>query len=756
MKKKALIVALLGLTAGRPALASESQTAASTMTIQRLSEPPRLEDFAEMRAGEPGEVLAKVEGFIQRHPRDGEPASQRTDVYAGYDDDNLYFIFVAHDTEPDAVRARMSRRESFGGDDTVSVLLDTFQDQRRAYFFCANPFGVQLDTMWTEGQGDDISFDTVWDSEGMLTEGGYVVRFAIPFKSLRFTPTPEQRWGVIFFRDVPRGQSEGSTWPHVSSDIEGLLTQEAALEGIRDISPGRNAQIIPYGTFRSYKAIDPMGPNGPEYVTDPADPSAGADFKSVFSDAMVLDLTFNPDYSQVESDWPQVTVNQRFEVYFPERRPFFIENANNFNTPISLVFTRRIADPQVGGRLTGRLGRWSIGTLLIDDQAPGKRVPDADPVHGARAMFAVARVNRDIGDYATLGALYTGRRFEGGFNQVGGVDGRIRINNRWSTSFQAVNSSTEFRDGRRLSGPAYLFNLERTSRGLSYTGSYHDVAPDFRTEVGFVPRPDIRDWENFLSYFFWPESESLTRWGFELLAQRIWDHDGVSLYGALEPSIEWTFAGPTHLEFNFRKRSEALRAEDHPGLLEYRKYSGDRIDIEYSTSYWDWLNVWGNLRWGDAINFVPPKGEEPFQADWRELNLNVGFRPHTQLRNDNRYLYTRLVEPGSGETIFTDHILSSRWNWQFNRELSFRAIVQYEATLAGTEWTSLETQKNLNADFLVTYRVNPWTAFYAGFNSNARNQDLIETANGNTLVRAPHLENDAYQFFVKISYLVRF
>jgi hypothetical protein len=181
------------------------------------------------------------------------------------------------------------------------------------------------------------------------------------------------------------------------------------------------------------------------------------------------------------------------------------------------------------------------------------------------------------------------------------------------------------------------------------------------------------------------------------------------------------------------------------------------IDIEYSTSYWgDWFNVWGNLRFGDYINLAPPEGAEPSQADWRELNFNMGFRPHTQLRNDNRYLYTRLAEPGSGETIFTDHILSSRWNWQFNRELSIRAILQYEATLANKELTSLETHKNFNVDFLVTYRVNPWTAFYAGFNSNARNLDLIEAPEGNYLIRGPHLLNDANQFFVKMSYLVRF
>jgi hypothetical protein len=741
-------------------------TASLTFTIPRISTPPLLEDFVEMRpvsgatraqGDRPGSRgLARVDGFIQRFPHDGEPATQPTEVYAGYDDNNIYFIFVAHDSEPEAIRARMSPREDFGGDDSVAVVLDTFHDQRRGYAFRTNPFGVQLDSMWTEGQGDDISFDTVWDSEGMLTAGGYVVRIAIPFKSLRFPPTPEQRWGVIFFRAVPRGQTEDSNWPRVSSDVEGLLTQGGILEGIRDISPGRNVQIIPYGTFRSYKAIDPRGADGPEQVTDAADPAAGADLKSVFADAMVLDLTLNPDYSQVESDWPQVTVNQRFEVYYPERRPFFIENANYFRTPLNLVFTRRIADPLAGGRLTGRAGPWSIGALIIDDQAPGKLVPEGDPLHGERAGFAIARVNRDIGEHATLGAIYTHRRFEGRANQVGAVDGRIRINDRWSTSFQAATSATEHLDGGKLAGPAYLFSLERTGRSFSYATTFYDIGRDFRTEVGFVPRTDIRDNNHFLSYLLWPESEVLTRWGFELFAARAWDHDGVVLGDIVEPSIEWTFAGPTHLEINFAMATERLRAEDHPALDEYRQYPEDTIDIEYSTSYWDWFNVGGNLRWGDRINLAPPAGEEPSEADWRELNLNVTFRPLTRLRNDNRYLYTRLAEPGSGDTIFTDHILSSRWNWQFNRELSLRAILQYESTQVDEELTSLDTDRRFNVDLLVTYRLNPWTAFYAGINSNARNLDLIQAQGGNYFVRRPYLINDAYQFFLKMSYLVRF
>ena len=242
-------------------------------------------------------------------------------------------------------------------------------------------------------------------------------------------------------------------------------------------------------------------------------------------------------------------------------------------------------------------------------------------------LFTIARLNRDIGEYATLGALYT---------QIGASK---VAQTKWAVWMAASASTTA---GRRPSkqlparplystvllsrGPAYSFNLQRTSRGFSYSGTYYDVSSGFRTDVGFVPRPDVRDFDNFLSYFFWPEGDRLTRWGFELMAARTWDHSGVLLSSAVEPSIEWTFAGPTHLEFNFRKRIEALREQDHPALHRYR-------DKEYSSRY-DRHRVtarvtgiggvfWGNLRFGDYFNLRPPEGEEPSPADWRELSINL-------------------------------------------------------------------------------------------------------------------------------------
>ncbi len=182
-------------------------------------------------------------------------------------------------------------------------------------------------------------------------------------------------------------------------------------------------------------------------------------------DSFVLDATINPDFSQVESDQPQVTVNQRFAVFFPEKRPFFLENSNYFTSPINLVFTRNIGHPEFGLRLTGKSGPWAVGVLASDDRAPGEALPPTDPHAGDRATFTIARVSRDIFQQSTVGATYTDREFGGGYNRVGGLDANLKLNPNWRLQGQAVTSSTvDVVAGVRSAGPGYKIDLERNGR----------------------------------------------------------------------------------------------------------------------------------------------------------------------------------------------------------------------------------------------------------------------------------------------------
>jgi hypothetical protein len=716
--------------------------------------------------------MAKVSDFVQREPSDGQVATQRTETYLGYDEENLHIVFLAFDHEPGKVRARMVRREDVFGDDRVEVLLDTFADQRRAYAFLTNPFGIQWDALWMEGQGFDESFDTIWHSEGRLTDQGYVVRMAIPFKSLRFPNAGSQRWGLILMRFVPR-MNEFSTWPHMSSRVEGRLNQAATVTGMENISPGRNIQLIPYGAFRSFRALDTRDEDRPTFAREPGEADGGLDAKLVFRDSLVLDLTVNPDFSQVESDQPQVTVNQRFEVFFPEKRPFFLENANFFETPINLVFTRRIADPQFGARLTGKVGRYALGALLIDDQSPGRTVPDADPLRNKRALFGIFRVSRDIFQQSSLGVIYTDREFEDEYNRVGGIDGRFKFGQNWTASFQAVTSwaQTLEDDGTltRSAGPGYEVRLRRDGRQLFTQTRYLDYSPGFQAATGFIPRTDIRQVSNFTYWRFRPEGKFLIAWGPNSWVNRVWDHSGTRLDWQTEHGLEFNFVAESWAGVFFNNLRERLRPDDFDTLSENRDFSRQLRGFFFGTSYFPQVTVRGLYFTGTGVNFEPPEGEEPFLANRTNAEFTVTVRPMTPLQIDNDYILARFRDRKTGANIFNNHIIRSKWNWQFTRELSLRVILQYDTTLANPELTELETGKNFNADFLLTYLVNPWTALYVGYNGNAQNLFLCEGP-GRARADCPELAgnaselihprrqfvNDAKQFFVKFSYLFRF
>lgn len=757
-----ILSALVALTiSGFFAAADEGGTLGNPrphLEIPRVPRAPTLEDFLLMRPPADLEgALAHAGGFIQQEPSDGEPSTQHTDVYLGYDDHHLYVIFVAFDDEPDKLRAHISRRENVFGDDTVEVQLDTFLDQRRAYSFLVNPYGVQWDAIFTERGGGnsnfDPSWDTVWQSRGQITDRGYVVWMALPFKSLRFPPAEQQTWGVVFNREIPRN-NENTFWPRVSSRIEGRLNQEATLGGLGGISPGRNIQLIPYATSRRFRALDE---DAVSFVRDGLEPDAGLDAKLVFQDSLALDLTVNPDFSQVESDLPQITVNERFEVQFPEKRPFFLENADFFRTPVELLFTRRVADPSAGARTTGKIGKYSVGALLVDDEAPGDR-----------AWLGVVRVARDILRQSKIGLLYTDRRLGDAYNRVGGIDGRIKLNDNWISSFQAAHASTRTIDGERLDDHLYDLYFNRSGRKFTSHNHYQDIGRDFVTETGFVPRNDVREVHSNQSYRFRPEGETLVAWGPEITAGQISDHEGTRLDWWVYSAVRWEWQRQTDLRVYGQMGEERLRPEDlieivvpsdpaaPPVFVRSLDFDTREVGFSFDTRFVDAVGLSLALETGRAINLVPPPDQPPSAADENRGSVELTLRPGTRARIETRYLFTRLADRATDRRILSNQIIRTRFDWQFDPRLSLRTILQYERTATEPTLTRLETTKNLNVDLLLTYLVNPWTALYVGYNTNHQNLELVRDPMGDRLVRTDDdFLNDGRQVFVKFSYLFR-
>jgi hypothetical protein len=786
-----------------------------TLTIPRLPRAPALDDFLSMQPkGEIAQQMAKVTGFTQRDPHDGEAVSEPTDAYLGYDQKNLYAVFVCFD-DPRQVRARMSRREDVYDDDEVEIMLDTFHDRRRAYAFQTTPLGVQWDAIWTEASREeetsahfDTSFDTVWDSRGKVTERGFVVWMAIPFKSLRFPSAKQQEWGIILYRGITR-KTENSFWPHISLKMEGRLGQAATLSGLEGISPGHSIELIPYGLMRSFRALDTRDFSNPYFQKATAQGQPGMDAKFVIRDRFVVDMTANPDFSQVESEDPQITVNQRYAVYFPEKRPFFLENEDFFRTPMDLFFTRSIGDPSAGIRLTGKDGPYSVGLMAADDRSPGLAVPDSSPVSGIRSYFTIARVSRDIFRQSSVGALYTDWECPttGEFNRIGGLDTHLKFNPNWTLDGQAVVTSSHlnlncegnlypFSSGNRgnnnyYAGPAEQLHLHRDGLHFSYDGIYNDISPGVVSIPGFINRVDIRETTQEADYRFRPRKGWVVDWGPSVTARYDFDHTGLRLDTDYGPYFAIQGRGQTVILLRpYEELRERLRPQDFcfygyalycaPRILGDQDYHEHTSGASIQTGYFKKVTLLASYYWGEGVNFVAPPPapletptplNHPFLASQDTAQASLTFRPVKPLKIENTYLFDRLRAttstylfeqaqfPGAGRGIFNDHILRSKWNWQFTPQLSVRLILQYNALLAGTPgvgspYTYLPTSKQFNADFLITYLVHPGTAIYVGYNSDLQN---LNVQPGVGVFSAPkNYLNDSRQFFVKASYLFRF
>jgi hypothetical protein len=783
-----------------------------TLTIPRLPSAPVLDDFLSMKPeGEIALQMAKVTGFVQRNPHDGEKISEDTAAYLGYDQKNLYIVFVCLD-DPKKVRARMSRREDIYDDDQVEVMLDTFHDRRRAYAFQTTPLGVQWDAIWNEASREEVngnfdtSFDTVWDSKGKVTSRGFVVWMAIPFKSLRFPATTQQEWGIILYRGIYR-KTEDAFWPRISYKVAGRLGQAATLHGLEGISPGHSIELIPYGVMRGFRALDTRDPANPFFQHAEVQGQPGMDAKFVIHDHFVLDMTANPDFSQVESEDPQITVNQRFEVYFPEKRPFFLENEDYFRTPLDLFFTRNIQDPSAGIRLTGKEGPYSVGLMATDDRGPGQAVASYLPLSGTRSYFTIARASRDIFRQSSVGALYTDWECPttGEYNRVGGVDTRLKFNPNWTLEGQGVVSSSNLAGnfffpsfsshncetnlfpfnsgnvgkGNYYAGPADKLDLTRDGLHFSYQGIYEDISPGFVTVPGFVNRVDIRDSEQLATYLFRPKKGWITAWGPSLYNRFTFDHQGTRLDTDYEPYLTIQARGQAQIQLvPYEETRERLRPQDFAflglGATANQDYHEHRSGAKFQTGYFRKVTVGASYFWGDGVNFVPVSGTPPpsLLARLNTGSATLTFRPVKPLKIENTYLFERLCAteseylfalsqtPGIGKGIFNDHIIRSKWNWQFTPQLSLRLILQYNSLLANTPgntvdpYTFLPTQKQFNTDFLVTYLLHPGTAIYVGYNSDLQNLRVVPgTGVSNT---AKGYINDSRQFFVKVSYLFRF
>ena len=549
---------------GKPVLPPEK---VSPVKLPLFGKPPVIDGKLDDDVWKNAAVL---KDFYQVQPGDNIAPSKPTEVMLGYDARFLYVAFHCYD-EPDKVRANIPKRDDIFNDDYVGILFDTFNDKRKAYEFDFNPLGVQADGIWTDGQGEDFSLDVVLESKGMVTTDGYTIEVAIPFKSIRYVGGKDTLWGVHFWRRIKRFNNELDMWMPLSRDISSWLAQAGHITGLEGISTERTLELIPSLTLsESARFVHSFGvfPDTAAARTDPGrlvnepmrfDP--GLTGKYSITPTVTLDFAVNPDFAQIESDQLVVQANQRFPIFFAEKRPFFLEGIDIFNTQIAAVHTRAIIDPDFAVKLTGKIDRNTFGLLLASDNGPGNFSEDERPAANPRlldknASVGVLRLKRDIGKSDSfIGFLGTYRQFVDTKNALGGLDGRFRVDKTTTFSWQALATSSRrnffYPDegrafDRRENAFIYAVDYNKDGRHFGYDLSAVGRTRYYRADVGFNRRNNTNNINLFTRYNSEPKPKA------RLISWRV--------YTDFSANFDWqrrsqNANNETQVQLKFRKES---------------------------------------------------------------------------------------------------------------------------------------------------------------------------------------------------------
>ena len=753
------LAASAGILTGRP-----------SVIAVRADEPPRidgnLDDAVWQRA-------TRITEFVQQSPIEGAPATEDTEVYIAYDNTHLYFGMYAHYTYPSMVRAnRVDRDQARRGDDTISVFFDTFLDQQRAYVFSLNGYGVQGDSLlearggggggggrrgggggrggggrgagFSGGGGrggtgvprGDSSWDALFDSGGTLVDDGWTAELAIPFKSLRYPSVGSQahRWGFQISRRI-RGKDETDVWAPISRDVSGFLPQMGLLDGLSGLSTSRNLEILPTVTAVQVGNLDTMSGGFPEA----SQPEGGVNVKYGLTSNLTLDATFNPDFSQIESDRPQIEVNQRFPLFFPELRPFFLEGQEIFNMPgpVNFVHTRTIVDPRYGGKVTGKVGKTTLGVMVANDEAPGNLDDLADPAYGQTANVLIGRVRYDLYSESHLGAILTDREFSDSYSRLGGVDGNFRLNDTSSIGFRAITTQNRDLDLLDTSGNMFDVGLRSQGRNLNYFVAGYTIAPEFNTDVGFVRRRDIRAITTNLGYRWWPESW-LINWGPTASYTRNWNFEDILEDEMAQVGVNFSFAK------NIRVGTRVDRDMERFGGINFDK---TRYSSNLFINTFQAVSVGGFFGYGDQVNYT----DTPFLGRSGSGGLFMAVRPFSRLQSQININTSNLVDPFDDTAVFDVKIYRALTTYQFTDRLLLRNILEYNTF-----------DRTVGANVLFTYRVNSGTVFFIGYDDRYQQGDLILATDdtlaylGNPAFLTTDLLRTNRAFFTKISYLFRY
>lgn len=679
---------------------------------------------------------------IEIMPAENSEAPVKTQCLILYGDKNLYVAFKAYDPQPRQIRAHMSDRDNIYLDDMVGIFVDTFNDQNRAFVFFTNPLGIQMDEIVSDGGTyEDDSWDAIWRSAAHIDDKGYEVEMAIPFQVLQFPRgTDTQTWGFMPVRIYPRSQRHQITNFIHNRGNPCILCQSHKLTGIEDASPGRNIELDP--TITAFHTDERSHfPDGPMKKKD-AKLDAGISGSWGFTSNLTLSATVNPDFSQVEADIAQLDINTQFALYYPEKRPFFLEGKDFFSTLINAVYTRTLADPSWGVKISGKEGKNALGFFLSRDKITNLLFPGAEGSNYTSldqgATAGVIRYRRDIGASSTVGILFTAREGKNYYNRLAGVDGLLRIASSDVVRFQVLGSSTlypatsakRFRQKeQRMTGYAVNLSYRREARTYGWNLSFENFSPDFRADLGFIPQ--VNYWKGLVSgnYIYWGKTNSFfPRIGIGGDLCQVKEHQ----YGRLlerEGDIWVDFDMPlqSYLSLDFGKQEQ---------IYNYVHFNQDFLHIYFRVRPSGNFNLECYSDIKDEIDYTHTRPGKYFNIE-PQLNYNMGKHLQASLS----YSYSHLdVERGR---LFRTTLVQGKLLYHFSRWAFLRGIFQYTDISRDTALyidVVDPEYRHLFMQFLFSYKLNPRTVLFLGYSDNYLG--LLDI----------HLKQTDRTFFLKIGY----
>lgn len=705
-----------------PAVPLHAQS--SDYNIPRVSVEPRID--GQIDQGEWSQAT-RIPVNIETAPNENIPAEVSAEALLMEDGEILYVAFIAKDPEPDQIRAFYRDRDSMWDDDWVAIILDTFNDERRAFEFFSNPFGVQADAIQDDiNDEEDTSWNAVWDSAGQINADGYVVEMAIPVKQLRFTPSENsQTWGIDLVRNYPRDRTTRIANNPQDRNISCYICQITKADGFANLPRSRNLEVIPTLTSA---AVENRNPALGDWESESIDPEASLDVRWGITQDLYLNATLNPDFSQVEADSAQLDINNTFSLFFPERRTFFLDGADYFDTFERLVYTRNISDPDYGLKLTGKSEGHTYALLTANDESTSFLIPRSlgssiASLGDVESKVAIGRYRFDIFENSTIGALVTDRRADGGYsNTVSSIDAVLRPSNSDVISIQSMHSSSNYptliqgRYGQAssMSDSSHRMEYRHNDRRWDWRLGYTDMGDDFRADMGFVNRVDFKFVVATVGHTWWGESDDFfNRIRVALDYDRTEDQSGLQLEEEFEVFVNMN--GPRQSFLN--------------GLFGGSEtyWNGKYFDEQFNQVVIGFtpranLRLSTLIRVEDIVDFANTRlGRSKRYGP----SINYRWGKHLELDLD----HTLQQFDVDGGRLFTANLTDLKTTYQFSARSFLRFTLQYTDNERNQDLYVSPVQarsKQLTTQLLYSYRFSAATRFFIGYSDAGFQNDTYD------------------------------